>query len=132
MLDNDNVINDNAAKNKNGPPPVNAEAVLTVKDSGLEALIKIKPPKNGGLDLTYDLLKECVSKNGITFGIIDNVLQQLARKPAYDFDFVVATGTPCKDGEDAELIYYIETNRNLKPKEKADGSVDFKELGVCF
>ena len=112
------------------PPPVNAEALLTVSFDGLEASIRIKPPENGGADLSYGLLKVFLAKNRIVFGLDDEVLQSLGAKPIYNKDFIIARGIRSENGTDAELIYHVETDRQLKPKERADGSVDFKDLGA--
>ena len=60
------------------PPPVKAEAQVTVRENGLEALIKIRPPKNGGPELTFVELKMFLVKNGILFGIDNNVLKSLS------------------------------------------------------
>jgi len=116
--------------NTPAPPPVNAEALLTVTPDGLEASIIIKPPENDGADLSYAQLKDFLTKNRIAFGIDEALLISLSEKPEYDKDIIIANGIPPEDGENAELIYHIETNRQIKPKEKADGSVDFKDLGT--
>ena len=126
----ENISVQNNAENANIPPPVNAEAIVTVLNSGLTASLRIKPPENGGADLTYDQLKEVLAKNGIVFGIIDTVLRFLANRPMYNNDTVVARGVTGTNGEDAQLIYHVEMNRELKPKEKENGIVDFKDLGI--
>jgi uncharacterized protein (DUF342 family) len=114
----------------NTPPPVNAEASVNVAHNALEASIRIKPPENGGKDLSYGLLKVFLAKNRIVFGLDDGLLKSLGEKPVYNTDFIIARGVPSINGADAELVYHVETNRQLKPKEKEDGSVDFKDLGT--
>ena len=114
----------------NIPTPVSAEPILIISNNGLVATIKIKPPKNDGADLSYDDLKEFLAKNKIVYGIDDDILHSLANKPVYDREIIVARGVSSKNGSDAELIYYVEMERQLKPKEKEDGTVDFKELGT--
>jgi uncharacterized protein (DUF342 family) len=111
-------------------PPVNAEATVTIAPNGLEASIRIKPPENGGTNLSQIMLKLFLAKNRVVFGVDDELLKSLGEKPVYHTDFVVARGIPSENGADAELIYHVETNRQLKPKEREDGSVDFKDLGT--
>jgi len=111
-------------------PPINAEAMLSIAPGNLEASIKIIPPQNGGANLSYGLLKVFLAKNRIVFGLDDNVLRYLGEKPVYNTDFIIARGIPSENGTDARLIYHVEINRQLKPKEKEDGSVDFKDLGT--
>jgi len=112
------------------PLPVNAEAIATISPNGLEASIKIKPPENGGTALSYGLLKVFLAKNRIVFGLDDNIIKSLGENPVYNTDFIVARGVDSVNGTDAHLIYHVETDRQLKPKEKDDGSVDFKDLGT--
>jgi uncharacterized protein (DUF342 family) len=111
-------------------PPVNAEAIVTIAPSGLEASVRIKPPENGGTNLSHIMLKLVLAKNRVVFGVDDEVLKSLGEKPVYNTDFIVAHGIASENGADAELIYHVETNRQLKPKEREDGSVDFKDLGI--
>ncbi|MCL2099361.1 MAG: FapA family protein [Oscillospiraceae bacterium] len=110
--------------------PKNAEALISISANRLEALIRITPPENGGADLSYAALKILLAKNRIIFGLDDAVIKSLSEYPVYGKDMPVARGIPSIPGTDAELIYHIETNRQIKPKEKEDGSVDFKDLGT--
>jgi uncharacterized protein (DUF342 family) len=124
------MTNINTSPTPQAPPPVNAEAFVNIAQNGLEASIRIKPPENGGADLPFPMLKIFLAKNRVIFGVDDDVLKSLGEKPVYDTDFVIARGTPSINGADAELIYHVDTERQLKPKEKEDGSVDFKDLGT--
>ena len=123
---NDNKDNENI----NSPPPIDASAELIMSDGGLKALIKISPPANGGVDLTYDALENFLAEKKIIFGVDTNALKSLSEYPLYNAELIVARGIPAEAGKDAEIIYHIDTDRKLKPKEREDGSVDFKELGT--
>ena len=111
-------------------PPINAEALTKISADGLEASIKLKPPERGGTALTYGGLQIVLAKNRIIFGIDDSTLKLLANQPVYNTELVIARGVPCEKGTDARLVYHIETQKTLKPKEREDGSVDFKDLGA--
>lgn len=110
--------------------PVHAEATAIIAPDGLKASLKLKAPENGGNNLSYELIKIFLAKNRIVFGLDEDALRSLADQPVYDTEVVVARGVPSEGGVDAQLIYYIDTNRQLRPKEKEDGSVDFKDLGT--
>ena len=112
------------------PQPVNASAVASISPDGLEATIRIRPPENGGTALSYLALKIFLTQNKITFGLDEDTLRSLGERPVYNTTLVIARGTPPEDGADARIVYYIETDMKLKPKEKEDGKVDFKELGL--
>ena len=117
-------------ENVNTSPPVNAEAAISIAPNGLEASVKISPPQNGGADLNYVALKIFLAKNRIVYGINDAVLKSMGENPAYNKEMVIARGVPSEDGIDARLVYHVETDRQIRPKEKEDGSVDFKDLGI--
>jgi len=112
------------------PPPVNAEAKIRVSRDELEAYISIIPPQNDGADLSLVDLKLSIGKSGIVFGIDNSLLASLAQNPVYDTDILIACGVGKTDGSNAELIYRIEMERRLMPKEKDDGSIDFRDLGA--
>ena len=120
----------NLNQNIEPPEPINAEAFAEITPDGLEASIRISPPENGGSTLTYELLKIFLARNRIVFGLNEETLQTLGKQPAYNSTIVVARGVPSENGVDARLIYHIDTDRRLKPREREDGSVDFKDLGA--
>ena len=126
----DNGIITNNAEVKNLPPPIDAKATVSVKNNGLEAILKLTPPENGGIALSYETLKSSLELNGVVFGVNDTELIMLSVNPVYYTDIVIARGYPAENGEDAELIYHVEMDKHLQPKEKEDGSVDFKDLGI--
>jgi hypothetical protein len=112
------------------PPPVNAEAKIKISRDELEASIMIVPPKHGGAELSLADLKIAIGRSGIIFGIDNNLLVNLANNPIYDMELPIAKGIHKKDGSHAELIYKVEMQRKLMPKEKEDGSIDFRDLGI--
>ncbi|MDR0310225.1 MAG: FapA family protein [Acidobacteriota bacterium] len=130
MEEENRTVPDVAAEPEQLPPPVNAEARLTITKDELEASIEITPPENGGADLSYESLKLFLTQKGVTFGVDDAVLRSLAESPAYNAETVVARGVQKVDGENAEIIYHVETDPHIKPKEREDGTVDFRDMGT--
>lgn len=111
-------------------PPVDAKAMINVSGDRLEAEITLMSPQNKGADLTLEQLREIVSSKGIVAGILDEQLQALADKPVYDRPVIIAEGIKPQDGEDGKIIYEFDIVRDIRPKERKDGSVDFKDLGI--
>jgi hypothetical protein len=112
------------------PPPVPAEAKVRITRDELEAYITLIPPRHDGPELSLAELKLALIKNGIMHGIDNNLLSTLAENPIYEIEFTIAKGTPKTDGENAELFYKVDMERRLMPKEKEDGSIDFRDLGI--
>ena len=115
---------------KKHPGAVDAEAKITISADGLEALIELSTPRNGGSDLTYEALCARLSSEGIKFGVDNEALKALSEKPYYNLESVIAHGTPPVHGGDAVLAYNVEMNPLFKPKEKEAGTVDFKDIGL--
>lgn len=110
--------------------PINATAMVSIKDRGMTACITITPPCNGGTDLTMDaLMKLLVNENGIKN--IDLMrLKSLSLKPVYCEDIVVATGTLPVMGRDGTVTFKVRTENIGKPKELENGKVDYYDLGL--
>ncbi len=112
------------------PAPVNAVPVITLASNSMEAELHIEPPQNGGSDLTAEELKAALAAKGVVYGILENILEALEKNPHYDRPVVVARGLAPIDGAPAELSYKVRLGKDLKPRENADGTVDYKDLGL--
>ncbi|QHI71927.1 DUF342 domain-containing protein [Aminipila terrae] len=77
-------------------------------------------------NVIYELLKE----KGVVYGIDDaGIVEYCTGKKLYK-DFQVATGTRPQKGEDGSVEYLFSIEPNHGPKEKDDGTVDYKELDL--
>lgn len=111
-------------------PPADAEVNIIISDDEQTAYLGIKPPVNGGKDLTFaDLLSE-LEKKRIVNGVMHDQLKALGEKPVYGTMILVAQGTQPVQGSDAKLTFHFSFNREIKPREKADGKVDYRDLGL--
>ena len=100
--------------------------VLVTRDR-MEASLQISFPP-GSCPLEMDDLLEEIKKNGVVFG-----LNYEAVKKAYDcpgFRVVCALGEQPINGENAYIKYHVNMDKNGRPSEFADGSVDFKTLNL--
>ena len=110
-------------------PANNALTSLDVAEEGMKAYITVTEPGPGGADLTTDDIRGFLGNNSIVYGILDEALQDFEEFPEYDTPYLVAEGTPPKNGADAKVIYNFETEPDkIHIHEREDGSVDFKEL----
>ncbi|MCL2069253.1 MAG: FapA family protein, partial [Oscillospiraceae bacterium] len=86
----------------------------------------------GGLNTlppTYEELIGEVEGFGVKFGIREDALRDLAGKPFASCTITVAQGKAGEIGEDGYLNYVIETDRSMRPKERDDGTIDYRDLG---
>ena len=112
------------------PGPVDAEAIITMSVSDLEAFIELLPPRNNGSDLSYEALCTRLTAKGVKFGIDTAALKSLSSKPYYNLESVVARGIPPTHGENAVLTYHVDMNPVMEPKEYENGMVNFKDIGL--
>lgn len=125
-----------SAGNANVPPKqddelrMDAEIRLTIKESELEALVIVYPPKNGGEHITAEALKKIVEANKITYGIDYDMIENIAKERLYDTIFTIAHGEPSEDGTDGYVTAKFDKARKLQPKMLSDGTVDYRDLGV--
>lgn len=111
-------------------PPAAANAMVKVTADRLEAEITLQKPQNNVADLTLQQLRDMLSEKGIIAGVLEEQLKSLAKKPVYDLPVVVAKGISPQHGKDGALVYTFNTHRDIRPKERSDGSVNFRELGL--
>lgn len=86
----------------------------------------------GEVKLTTRELETFLASQGVKYGLQHDLLQLIVQRPQ-DFFFnqnTVAIGTPPKNGLDGSirLLFEMGDQKNIRPSEREDGSVDFKEV----
>jgi uncharacterized protein (DUF342 family) len=74
----------------------------------------------------YELLDE----KKVVYGIDDEGITEYCKGTTYYKDFVVAQGLNPINGENGSAEYFFSTEEGYEPKERADGTVDYKDLGM--
>lgn len=69
-------------------------------------------------------------QKGVFHGINYEMINYLLERKEFGKPTLIAQGTPPILGEDAKLEYKFNINKEIHLKEKEDGNVDFKELGI--
>jgi uncharacterized protein (DUF342 family) len=105
--------------------------VITVRceTHGTGASIELSRRSTEVLPLTVEELMGALEEQGVIYGIDNNLIEQLTRQPVFSEPIIVARATMAETGKDGYVIYHVETKRNLRPKERPDGSVDFHDMG---
>lgn len=113
-----------------GMKPVDASADFIISDDEQAAYLGIRPPENGGRDLSYTQMLSELEKRRIVYGIKTDVLKALAEKPEYNTMVHVAQGSLPVQGSDAKLTFHFDFSHEIKPRERDDGTVDYRDLGL--
>jgi len=104
---------------------------VSVTPDLLLASVKFIPPVNSKELLTLEKLKAVLADSRVIYGIDDAELAETLSKRVYNVSYVVAKGTPPVDGVNGYLVYHFDTTpKSLKPKERGDGTVDYKQLDL--
>jgi hypothetical protein len=111
-------------------PPVDAKASIKASSDGMRAEVCLTPPESGGFPVSEELIRVELMNKKITHGINDEQIERLVKAPMYHIDILIAEGDPPKHGENAGLNVLIRTEKDIRPKELPDGSVDYKDLGI--
>jgi hypothetical protein len=110
--------------------PINSKLILRVAPDKRTASASVTAPQNEGIALTVEDIMAGLNEGGVVFGIQEHNVHILAKSDDYGKQEVVAMAQLPVKGEDASLKLHFEAERELRPRELADGSVDFKDLGI--
>lgn len=102
---------------------------LQVAPDNLSAYLKVEQNGESGA-VEYDDAANFLKEQGIVFGWMEDALRAYCAKGEFGTPLLCAQGQPPLDGTDGSLSYFFHTDCTLRPKEREDGTVDFRELGL--
>ena len=108
---------------------IDAKVKIEVIKNALEVKMEILPPERGR-DIIKSQIDVELKKNGIIYGIKEDLIDQIVENKYYNQQFIIAKGKPSEKGEDARIIYFFDTVQDLKFEEDQKGQVDYKTLGL--
>ncbi len=126
MLEENTVV---ATKNEDEVQPIDARVRIFLSQDLMKAEAEVSPPQNGGADVTMEKIKEALEKSGVVFGVDEDALDELTI-PLYNKRMVVAEGEAAQDGQDGVCTECFSREIETHYNERADGSMDYKELGL--
>lgn len=105
------------------------EFQLQISPDKMTAYLRIKPSYEGQAVSCDDVLA-FLAQNQITYGICEDEIKSFCEAGKFYLELICAKGEPCRDETDGYIECLFEKSRELKPKEREDGTVDFRELGL--
>lgn len=109
--------------------PQKPRIIIKASTDGSRAEIELQRVAMETLNPTREDIEEALAENNIVYGIDEKFLDHLTKQPAFNVPMDIAVGTPEKTGDDGYLKYLVETKRELKPKIRKDGSINYFDLG---
>jgi uncharacterized protein (DUF342 family) len=119
----------NENTNTEQPPAIDAFAVVRREEKNVSASIEVIAPKNGGKDVTLDILKTAIDKAGVCYGINEDILLEIAENKVYDTELTIAEYTSPQNGTNGSITYHFDKFVDALPMENEEGYVDYRELG---
>lgn len=113
---------------------VDEKIVIESSKDRMLAVAYFEPPKNGGSSLTSQQIHEAINKAGIKHGLKNEIISQIIHSRQFHYKYVIAMGDQPVDGEDGRIELQFDKDKlySHKPKEKEDGTVDFKNLDMVY
>jgi uncharacterized protein (DUF342 family) len=104
---------------------------LEIVEKKMKVLLEVKESEaEQSQSITSQDLLDLISKEGIKFGVNENIINEIIDGKKRGEKFVVAEGLLPLPGEDAKLEFCFPTDKSLKPQIKEDGHIDYHEISV--
>lgn len=105
------------------------EANIVLSEDKMSATITLCRKPEGD-PYTVNELKVLLARNGVKYGVDENILEQIIEKELYNSPVVVAKGRMPVDGEDGYYEYNFRTQASSAPRILEDGSVDYLNMDL--
>jgi len=102
---------------------------VLITGNALGAYLFVLPPQDGGNDFTRDDVTHALNAAELSFGIIDDCLEDIVRLQKYLQIIKIAEGLAPTDGEDGKVQDHFHRKIEIRLKERDDGTVDYRDLG---
>lgn len=79
----------------------------------MRAFLTFKAPERGGGDPSFNGMMQALKAEGVQFGINEEILLELERKPRYNEEILVAFGQEVQKGDDARIEIIAEHTSHL-------------------
>lgn len=112
------------------PMPIREICMVSLSFDKMKAMIKIYPPSTGGRECTREDIESALRMKKVTYGIDESVIDNVLNNRQYGVSYEVAHGTPPRQGSDAKIEYFFNTDPKVKPALREDGTVDYYDLNL--
>jgi hypothetical protein len=112
-------------------PVINETYQLDISEDNMLATVRFYPPSEGGQRMSFnEFLSDLRYKNIISGIQTSNLQEHFQSEGVYCTTLLVAQGREPRQGKDAQIEYFFNTNLHVHPTVREDGSVDYFNLNV--
>lgn len=110
------------------PIPIDSEAYVKISPNKMEAWIFVFPPKNGGKEISVDMLNEAIKNANVNYGLDNDIIEKIAKEKIYLKFAVIARGKPALDGKDGYVIDHFPRDNKIRLEEDEESVINYKNL----
>jgi hypothetical protein len=109
----------------------NEKIKVEITEKKMKVFLTINEPDPEEVSLiTAEVIDEIIDKAGVKFGLKTNIIQEIIDSKRWREKIEIAEGVYPIQGNDAELEFYFQSDKSLRPQITEDGHVDYKEVHV--
>ncbi|MFA9422256.1 MAG: DUF342 domain-containing protein [Sedimentibacter sp.] len=100
-----------------------------VSANKLKAYVRIEfEDRDKDTEVSVEDVLQYLENQSIVYGIREKEIEAYCKNKEYTKELIAACGIEPVHGKDAELLYDFDISKEIKFKEKEDGTIDFKNL----
>lgn len=109
---------------------VDAVVEAIISQDKMRGFVKLIPPEGDGTPPTVEAIVQALYSKGVVFGMKEDKIRELAAKPVYNQEVLVAEGIPPENGKNGEVRYLVDVKKERKPTINEDGTVNYKDMDL--
>lgn len=126
QIDNNNA---DSSLNNAAPEEPKPEFQLQISRDNMVAYLRVKLARPDQT-ITFDEVIEFLKKSVITYGICEEAIRTFCKNNKFFSELICAKGIPPVNGIDGSIEYTFNKDTNFEPKQREDGTVDFRDLDL--
>ena len=105
--------------------PIKEKCMVSVSFDKMKASICLYPPSTNGRTCSQEDIVYALKCAKIEYGIDHEAIKTFLEQKEYGTPRVVAVGKPPREGKDAKIEYFFQTDRKMRPQLREDGTHAF-------
>lgn len=115
---------------KGNCPAINMQYDIRVSEDSMQVFVRIYSPSDSGEMRSARDIVHAMNKKQISVGIREEEIAKAISEGDFCTDILAAEGIKVREGENAKIEYFFNTDPKIRPTLNEDGSVDFFHLNT--
>ncbi|TGL69805.1 FapA family protein [Leptospira jelokensis] len=103
---------------------------VEIAQENMRAFVTVFPARPGGRDLEVSDIVAALKGMGVAHGLKEDEIRKALDEEIHNKPFIGAEGDFPVNGKNAEIKYYVRTEKKINFKEDQSGRVDYKDLDM--